>query len=64
MIPGPLPSGPRNTSDPRGKDDPANHGYRPRNKEGYFPVPPVDTLSDLRSAMVITMMQAGIAVEY
>ncbi len=46
-----------------GKDDPANHGYRPRNKEGYFPVPPVDTLSDLRSAMVITMMQAGIAVE-
>ncbi len=46
-----------------GKNDPANHGYRPRNKEGYFPVPPVDTLSDLRSAMVITMMEAGIAVE-
>ncbi|MDI3279873.1 MAG: type I glutamate--ammonia ligase [Bacillota bacterium] len=46
-----------------GKDEPGNHGYRPRNKEGYFPVPPVDAMSNLRTAMVLTMMEAGIAVE-
>lgn len=46
-----------------GKDAPNNHGYRPRNKEGYFPVAPVDTLQDIRTAMVTKMMEAGIQVE-
>ena len=32
-----------------------NLGYRPRYKEGYFPVPPTDHYQDLRSEMVMTM---------
>src|SRR6266849_4018715 len=40
-----------------------NLGHRPRWKEGYFPVPPVDTLQDLRSEIVLKMMQARIEVE-
>ncbi|HEX2171227.1 MAG TPA: type I glutamate--ammonia ligase, partial [Dehalococcoidia bacterium] len=40
-----------------------NLGHRPRWKEGYFPVPPVDTLQDLRSEIVLTMIEAGIDVE-
>jgi glutamine synthetase len=41
----------------------ANLGYKPRVKEGYFPVPPTDTLQDLRSRMVLTMKKVGIPVE-
>ena len=37
-----------------------NLGYKPRYKEGYFPVPPHDTLQDIRSEMVLTMEQVGI----
>ncbi|HLH73349.1 MAG TPA: type I glutamate--ammonia ligase, partial [Chloroflexota bacterium] len=40
-----------------------NLGYRPRYKEGYFPVPPLDRLQDLRSEMVLKMIEAGIDVE-
>src|SRR5436309_3446337 len=40
-----------------------NLGHRPRHKEGYFPVPPVDRLQDLRSKIVLAMMAAGIDVE-
>jgi glutamine synthetase len=40
-----------------------NLGHRPRHKEGYFPVPPVDRLQDLRSKIVLAMMAAGIEVE-
>jgi glutamine synthetase len=40
-----------------------NLGYKPRVKEGYFPVPPTDSLQDLRSRMVLTMKQIGIPVE-
>ena len=40
-----------------------NLGHRPRFKEGYFPVPPVDSLQDLRSKMVLRMIEAGIEVE-
>jgi glutamine synthetase len=40
-----------------------NLGYRPRYKEGYFPVPPMDKLQDLRSEMVLKMIEAGIEVE-
>src|SRR5258706_1472623 len=40
-----------------------NLGHRPRHKEGYFPVPPVDRLQDLRSKIVLALMAAGIEVE-
>jgi len=38
-------------------------GYTIRNKEGYFPVPPHDTLQDIRSEMVLAMVAAGIPIE-
>jgi glutamine synthetase len=40
-----------------------NLGYKPRYKEGYFPVPPMDHYQDLRSEMVITLRKLGIPVE-
>ncbi|HET7079923.1 MAG TPA: type I glutamate--ammonia ligase [Chloroflexia bacterium] len=45
-----------------GKDG-ANQGFRPRYKEGYFPVPPTDKLQDLRSEIVLALQDAGIRVE-
>ncbi len=46
-----------------GKDEGPNLGYKPRYKEGYFPVPPMDSMQDLRSEMVLKMIEAGISVE-
>lgn len=46
-----------------GRDEGPNLGYKTRPKSGYFPVPPHDTLMDLRSQMVLTMTQLGIPVE-
>jgi glutamine synthetase len=40
-----------------------NLGYKPRYKEGYFPVPPHDTLQDIRSEIVLALLQAGVQVE-
>ena len=40
-----------------------NLGYRPRHKEGYFPVPPTDALQDFRSRAVQKMLDAGLKVE-
>ncbi len=40
-----------------------NLGYKPRVKEGYFPVPPTDSLMDLRSEMVLNLQAIGIKVE-
>ena len=40
-----------------------NLGYRPRYREGYFPVPPTDHYQDLRSEMMLTMQSCGIDVE-
>jgi glutamine synthetase len=40
-----------------------NLGYRPRHKEGYFPVPPTDRQQDLRSEIMLKLMDAGIDVE-
>src|SRR3712207_5065292 len=49
----------------RGEDDfrGPNLGYRIRNKEGYVPVPPADSLSDLRSEISTTLEECGITVE-
>ncbi|MCM8614254.1 type I glutamate--ammonia ligase [Accumulibacter sp.] len=38
-------------------------GHRPGVKGGYFPVPPVDSLHDIRSAMVLTLETIGVPVE-
>ena len=40
-----------------------NIGHRPGVKGGYFPVPPVDSLQDLRSAMCLTMEEMGVETE-
>jgi glutamine synthetase len=46
-----------------GKQENPNLGYKPRYKEGYFPVPPTDSLQDIRSEMVITLEKIGVQVE-
>jgi len=46
-----------------GRDEKPNLGYKPRYKEGYFPVPPHDSLQDLRSEIVETMTAAGLDIE-
>jgi len=40
-----------------------NLGYKPRYKEGYFPVPPMDSLQDIRSDMMLTLERLGVSVE-
>ena len=40
-----------------------NIGHRPGIKGGYFPVPPVDSLQDLRSAMCLAMEEMGVKTE-
>ncbi|MEW6182212.1 MAG: type I glutamate--ammonia ligase [Bacillota bacterium] len=46
-----------------GRNEKPNLGYKPRYKEGYFPVPPTDTFQDIRSEMVQIMIKCGIYVE-
>ncbi len=46
-----------------GRDEEPNLGYKPRHKEGYFPVPPSDTYQDLRSEMVRVLEQLDISIE-
>src|SRR5579863_7002478 len=40
-----------------------NLGYRPRYKEGYFPVPPTDHYQNMRGEMVQTMIKCGLNIE-
>jgi glutamine synthetase len=46
-----------------GKDEKPNLGFKPRYKEGYFPVPPMDHFQDLRSEMILEMERLGIEIE-
>ena len=46
-----------------GSDEEPNLGYKPRFKEGYFPVPPSDSMVDLRNEMMLTMIENGLEVE-
>ncbi|MGO9177724.1 MAG: type I glutamate--ammonia ligase [Candidatus Limnocylindrales bacterium] len=46
-----------------GRNGGANLAHRPRPKEGYFPVPPLDKFQDLRSEIVLKLIEAGIDVE-
>ncbi len=47
----------------RGEESESNLGYRVRQKEGYFPCPPMDTLQNIRSEMVKELIDMGISVE-
>ena len=46
-----------------GRSENPNLGYKPRNKEGYFPAPPTDSHQNLRSKMVSVLRSVGVEVE-
>ena len=46
-----------------GDDEAPNLGYKIPHKEGYLPVPPMDSLQDLRNEMVEVMRACGLNVE-
>ncbi len=46
-----------------GRDEKPNLGYKPRYKEGYFPVPPADSQQDIRSEMMLTLESIGVPIE-
>jgi glutamine synthetase len=46
-----------------GREEGPNLGYKPRHKEGYFPVPPIDHFQDLRTEMVLNLERCGLTVE-
>jgi glutamine synthetase len=46
-----------------GRIENPNLANKPRYKEGYFPVPPVDSLNDLRNEMVMNLLSIGVPVE-
>jgi glutamine synthetase len=46
-----------------GREECPNLGYKPRHKQGYFPVPPTDKFQDLRTRMLLTLEKLGIDVE-
>jgi len=45
------------------EEEGGNRGYKPRYKEGYFPVAPTDSLQDIRTEMCRVMADVGIQVE-
>ena len=46
-----------------GRPENPNLGYKPRNKGGYFPSPPVDSYQNLRSKMVSVLRSVGVDAE-
>lgn len=46
-----------------GRDEGPNLAYKPRHKEGYFPVPPMDKFQDMRTEMLLVLESLGIDVE-
>ncbi|MBE8965017.1 type I glutamate--ammonia ligase [Nostocales cyanobacterium LEGE 12452] len=46
-----------------GTDEKPNLGYKPRFKEGYFPVAPTDSFQDIRTEMLLTMAELGVPIE-
>ena len=46
-----------------GRDEGPNLAYKPRHKEGYFPLPPMDKYQDMRTEMLLTLEKLGIDVE-
>ncbi len=46
-----------------GREEFPNLGYKPRNKEGYFPCAPTDSMIDLRNEMMMVLQQCGLTIE-
>ncbi|MBW4453049.1 MAG: type I glutamate--ammonia ligase [Nostoc indistinguendum CM1-VF10] len=46
-----------------GTENKPNLGYKPRFKEGYFPVSPTDSFQDIRTEMLLTMAELGVPIE-
>jgi glutamine synthetase len=46
-----------------GREESPNLAYKPRHKEGYFPVPPTDTLGNIRQEIMVALMDSGVEVE-
>ncbi|HDY88640.1 MAG TPA: type I glutamate--ammonia ligase [bacterium] len=46
-----------------GREENPNLGYKPRYKEGYFPVSPTDSMQDIREEMVQVLISCGLEVE-
>jgi glutamine synthetase len=46
-----------------GREEKPNLGYKLRYKEGYFPVPPSDQHHDMRTEMMLTMIDCGVPIE-
>jgi len=46
-----------------GREENPNLGYKPRYKEGYFPVPPTDFFQNLRTLMVLKLQELGVEIE-
>jgi glutamine synthetase len=46
-----------------GRVENPNLGYKPRYKEGYFPVPPADSQQDIRTEMMLTLERIGVPIE-
>src|SRR6266480_1561507 len=46
-----------------GRDERPNLGYKVPYRQGYFPCPPTDAVHDLRSEMMLAMMECGMTVE-
>ncbi|MEH2285769.1 MAG: type I glutamate--ammonia ligase [Nostoc sp.] len=46
-----------------GTDEKPNLGYKPRFKEGYFPVSPTDSFQDIRTEMLLVMAKLGVPIE-
>ncbi len=46
-----------------GREEEPNLGYKTRHKEGYFPVPPMDKLQDIRTEMLLVLESLGIEAE-
>src|SRR5437762_3406951 len=46
-----------------GRDEKPNLAYKLRYKEGYFPCPPSDAHHDMRTEMMLTMIECGVPIE-
>jgi len=46
-----------------GREENPNLGYKPRFKEGYFPVPPTDSQQDIRNEMMLLLESMGVDIE-